>query len=89
MKWVFDDLNDRAMALNELERLKQGPSEALEFFTKFKTLMQRAGLHLDEDSKVLIYWLEMSLNCRLTMWIYGVNLMPDMYCMPDGRPWPS
>ena len=62
MKQLFDDPNDQATALNELERLKQGTSEAPEFFAKFETLMQRAGLDPDKDSKVLIHWLELNLN---------------------------
>ena len=39
MKWVFDDPNDRATTLHDLERLKQGSSDAPEFFAKFETLM--------------------------------------------------
>src|ERR1700730_6053628 len=79
MKWVCDDLNDRAMALYDLERLKQGSSDAPEFFARFETLMQRAELHLDEDSDILVHWLEVKLNRRLTSRIYGTNLMPVMY----------
>ena len=49
MKRVFDDPNDQATALHDLERLKQGSSDTPEFFAKFEMLMRRAELHPDED----------------------------------------
>ena len=66
MKWVFDDPNDRAMALHDLEQLKQGTSDTPEFFAKFETLLHRVELHPDEDSDILVHWLELDLNWRLT-----------------------
>ena len=79
MRQVFDDPNDRATALHNLERLKQGTSDALEFFAKFETLMCRVELHPDEDSDILVHWLELNLNWRLTARIYGTNPMPMTY----------
>ena len=38
MKRVFDDPNDRATALADIARLKQGTMMAPEFFAKFETL---------------------------------------------------
>src|ERR1700730_14697450 len=79
MRRVFDNPNDRATTLHDLERLKQGSSNAPEFFAKFKTLMCRAELHLDEDSGILVHWLELNLNRRLTLRIYRMNPMPVTY----------
>src|ERR1700731_3278253 len=79
MRWVFDDPNDRATALHDLERLKQGTSNAPEFFAKFETLMRRAELHPNKDTDILVHWLELNLNWRLTSRIYGTNLMLVTY----------
>src|ERR1700726_2661538 len=79
MRQVFDDPNDRATALHDLERLKQGSSNTPEFFAKFETLMCRAELHPDEDSDILVHWLELNLNRRLTSRVYGTNPMPTTY----------
>src|ERR1700720_2589342 len=44
LKQAFDDPNDQAMALADLAGLKQGAMTALEYFTKFVTLIQRAEM---------------------------------------------
>ena len=41
--------------------------------------MRRVELHLDEDLDILIHWLELNLNRRLTSRIYRTNPMPVTY----------
>ena len=79
MKRAFDDPNDRATALADIARLKQGAMTAPEFFAKFETQFRRAGMSEVADSDILVHWLELNLSRRLVGKIYGVSPMPETY----------
>jgi Retrotransposon gag protein len=79
MKRAFNDPNDRATALAEIARLKQGATMAPEFFAKFETLFRRAEMSEEADSDILVHWLELNLSRRLVGRIYGVSPMPETY----------
>ena len=52
---------------------------ALEYFTKFTTLMQRAEMSEEMDLGILVHWLQFNLSRRLVGRIYGVSPMPETY----------
>jgi hypothetical protein len=79
MKRAFDDPNDRATALADIARLKQGTMTAPEFFAKFETLFRRAEMSEVADSDILVHWLELNLSRRLVGKVYGISPMPETY----------
>ena len=79
MKRAFDDPNDRATALADIARLKQGSMTATEFFAKFETLFRQAEMTEEADSDILVHWLELNLSRRLVGKVYGVSPMPETY----------
>src|ERR1700730_13622104 len=79
MKRAFDNLNDRATALADIARLKQGTMTAPEFFAKFEMMFRWAELTEEADSDILVHWLELNLSRRLVRKVYGVLPMPGTY----------
>src|ERR1700720_2714062 len=79
MKQAFDDPNDRATALADIARLKQGTMTAPEFFAKFETMFRWADLTEEADLDILVHWLELNLSRRLVGKVYGVSPMPETY----------
>ena len=76
---AFEDKNEADNALHDLDSLQQGSSTADEHIIKFKLLLSKARIPLQNNDHALINLFQLTLNCRLATRILSQETPPTTF----------